>query len=256
MRALAVLIAFCAMLLAGLAPARAEKLVSTLSNQDISITSSFDGELLTLFGNVEPETGSGQKYVEGPFHIVIVISGPHGSRVARRKSNVLGIWLNTQQVMFEDFPSFFHVLSSDKLADIADPSLLATEGILPASQARHSAQANWWTSMVFGRELVRLMTEKGLFGLEENAVGFLSETAYKASIALPSNVPNGTFVARTYLFKNGELVGKRSEGFLVRKTGFERFLGSASRDYPLLYGLTCVILALFTGWLGGVVFKR
>lgn len=242
------------MLAAG--PAQAERLVSTLSNQDISITSSFDGETLTLFGNVEPEAGATQRYVEGPYHIIVVISGPHTDRVARRKSNVFGIWLNTEQVMFEDFPSYFHVLSSDRLTDITDPTTLAVEGILPEAQARHSAVAGWWNSVVYGRELVRLMTERGLFGLHETAVSFLSATAYKASLSLPSDVPNGTFLAQTFLFKNGEIVGRRSEGFLVRKTGFERFVGASSRDYPLLYGITCVILALFTGWLGGVVFRR
>lgn len=241
---------------AGTGPAMAERLVSALSNQDISITSSFDGELLTLFGNVEPEAGSTQRYVEGPYHVIVVVSGPHTNRVARRKSNVFGIWLNTEQVMFEDFPSYFQVLSSDKLADITDPPTLAVEGILPEAQARHSAVAGWWNSVVYGRELVRLMTEKGLFGVHESGVSFLSTSAYKASLSLPSNVPNGTFLAQTYLFKDGKIVGRKSEGFLVRKTGFERFLGTSAREYPLLYGLTCVILALFTGWLGGVVFRR
>jgi hypothetical protein len=33
-------------------------------------------------------------------------------------------------------------------------------------------------------------------------------------------------------------------------------LGLAAVDHPLLYGLAAVILALFTGWLGGVVFRR
>ena len=42
----------------------------------------------------------------------------------------------------------------------------------------------------------------------------------------------------------------------MRKIGFERFLGLAAQQQPLLYGLVCVILALFTGWLGGVVFRR
>ncbi|QYO78438.1 TIGR02186 family protein [Devosia salina] len=27
-------------------------------------------------------------------------------------------------------------------------------------------------------------------------------------------------------------------------------------QFPVLYGLACVVLALFIGWIGGVVFKR
>jgi hypothetical protein len=42
----------------------------------------------------------------------------------------------------------------------------------------------------------------------------------------------------------------------VRKSGFENFVFVASRQQPLLYGIVCVLLALGTGWLAGVVFKR
>lgn len=236
--------------------AQGEKLVSTLSNDDISITSSFDGETLTLFGNAEPDTGSDQKFVEGPFHVIVVVTGPEADWVARRKTNVAGIWLNTEQVRFEKFPSYFQVIASAKLTDITDPATLATERILPLTRAELSVEAGWWNSAVFANELVRLMTEKGRYGIRENAVNFLSETAFSASVPLPSDVPNGRFLAHTYLFKDGKIVAEKSDGFLVRKTGFERFLGTAAVTYPLLYGLVCVMLALFTGWLGGVVFKR
>ena len=56
--------------------------------------------------------------------------------------------------------------------------------------------------------------------------------------------------------RGGEVVAERSDAFVVRKIGFERFLGLAATQQPLLYGIAAVILALFTGWLGGVVFRR
>jgi hypothetical protein len=42
----------------------------------------------------------------------------------------------------------------------------------------------------------------------------------------------------------------------VRKSGFENFVYVMSRQQPLLYGIACVLLALGTGWLAGVVFRR
>jgi uncharacterized protein (TIGR02186 family) len=75
-------------------------------------------------------------------------------------------------------------------------------------------------------------------------------------VTLPSDAPPGPYLAHTYLFKNGEIVAEHTDGFSVRKTGFERFLGQAAHGQPLLYGIVAVILALATGWLGGVVFKR
>jgi uncharacterized protein (TIGR02186 family) len=245
------------MMLAGSAsPALAERLASTLSNISIQISSSFSGEVLTMFGNVEPDAGSTDLFAQGPFNIVIVVEGPHNDRVARRKTNVFGIWVNTEQVRFRNFPSFYHVLSSGKLETITDPATLTGQNIDFLAQAQHSVEAGFWDSAVFGAALVRLMTEQGYFGLHEDGVRFLSDTAYAARLVLPHDIANGRFVARTYVFRDRQIVAQRSEGFTVQKIGFERFLFSAASQQPILYGLACVLLAVFTGWLGGVVFRR
>jgi len=250
------LVALLALLLLAATPAQAERLVSQISNDSVEITSSFDGERMTFFGTIAPDTGSGQKFVEGPFHVVVVVLGPTQNRVARQKTNFLGIWLNSDQVEFSNFPSYFHVLSSGRLADISDVVTLTTNFILPESHTLVANGADWWKGAVFGRELVRLMTEEGLFGVQENAVNFLADNFYSARLTLPSNAPPGPYIALTYVFKDGAIIARKSEGFAVRKIGFERFLALSAVQQPLLYGLVCVILALFTGWLGGVVFRR
>lgn len=236
-------------------PARAERVVSSVSNTSISISSSFDGETLTMFGNIEPELGTAQP-VQGPFHAVIVVEGPLSNRVTRLKTNNFGIWMNTVQVQFNAMPTYFQVLSDAKLKEITSPVVIAEEKLLPEYQAQAAIEAGWWNSVVFANQTVRLLTEKGMYGVREDSVKFLSKTFYSAQLTLPANIPNGAFIARTYIFKDGLIIARKSDGFSVRKSGFERFVGQSANQFPLLYGLVCVALALFTGWLGGVVFKR
>jgi uncharacterized protein (TIGR02186 family) len=250
------LLAALVLLFALVPAAQAERLISQVSNETVEITSSFDGERLSFFGTIAPDAGAPEKFVTGPFHVVIVVLGPTQNRVARQKTHNFGIWLNTDQVEFNSFPSYFHVLSSGRLADISDITTLTTNYILPESHTLVTNDAQWWKRAIFGRELVRLMTEEGLFGVQENGVNFLAEDFYSARLTLPSNAPPGPYLALTYVFKNGEIVARKSEGFAVRKIGFERFLALSSTQQPFLYGLVCVLLALFTGWLGGVIFKR
>jgi len=236
--------------------AQAQRLVSALSDKLVSIDSSFAGERLTLFGNVEPETGSGEKFVEGPFDIVVVIRGPAIDRVARKKTREFGVWLNTDQLVFKSFPSFFWVLASGRLDDISSMEILEQEGILPETRPQLAIVHGNGEPRLFGTELVRMMTEKKLFGVDEHGVQMRSNTLYSARVSLPADVPNGNFLAQTYLFKNGEIVSHKSEGFSVRKTGFERLIGTSAQQFPWAYGVFCVLLAIFTGWLGGVVFRR
>ncbi len=237
-------------------PAAAEQLVTQVSPAEVAITSSFAGQNLTLFGAIEPEAGALEKFVEGPYHVIVTVTGPLQNRVARRKTNAFGIWINTAEAEFEAFPSFYQVLSDARINDITDSVTLAERAIPLESQARYSAKAGWWDSLVFGSELVRLMQEKGQFKLNEQGVMFRSNTLFFASVNLPADAPPGPYLAHTYLLKDGRIIAEKSDGFSVRKIGFERFLGTASRQQPLLYGIVCVALALFTGWLGGVVFRR
>jgi len=251
-RGLAIAVAFALTLGAG--AAKAEDLVSTVSNPNIAITSNFDGETLSLFGNVEPD--SNQVAAKGPYDVIIVITGPSVDRVARLKTNNFGLWMNTEQVEFNPFPTYFHVLSSNPLLKITDEQILEANRILPDAQARVSAVPQSLHVERFGAELIRLMSAKGLFGQNEVGVKFLSPTAYVAQLTLPGDITNGLFITQTYLFKDGKLLAKRGDSFAVNKTGFERFLFTSAQEYPLLYGLTCVLLAIGTGWLGGVIFRR
>ena len=185
------LLLILAMLLAVIVPAQAQRLVSQISNDTVEITSSFSGERMNFFGTIIPDAGSEEKFVTGPFHVVVVVLGPTQNRVARQKTNVAGILLNTSQVEFQNFPSYFHVLSSGRLTDITDITTLTTNLILPESHTLAATGDDWWTNAIFGRQLVRLMTEEGLFGTQENGVNFLSENFYSARLTLPSNAPPG-----------------------------------------------------------------
>jgi uncharacterized protein (TIGR02186 family) len=236
-------------------PAGAEKLASTVSNSTISITSSFDGAVVSLFGSIQGDVQG--LAARGPYNVIVVVTGPLQDRVTRLKTNNWGIWSNTDQVVFRQFPSFYDVLASGKLDNIADPDVLAAKNILPIAQAQATSSEGATTKATeFGTQLVRLMTEDGHFAVREDAVRFLAENAYVAQLTLPSDVANGPFLAHTIVLKDRQVVAERTEGFAVRKTGFENFVFVASRQQPLLYGIVCVILALGTGWLAGVAFRR
>jgi len=42
----------------------------------------------------------------------------------------------------------------------------------------------------------------------------------------------------------------------VIKAGIEQYDADAARDHGLLYGVATALIALFTGWLASVIFRR
>ncbi len=237
-------------------PAAAERLAGALSHSQIAVTSSFVGQTLTLFGNVEPGIGAADQPVTGPFQVIVVVTGPAENRMVRQKTNRFLIWLNTDSETYFGVPSYKWVFSSAPLATITDSDELDANHILLSSVGEYVKAEGGADPQLFRTELVRLMIEKGFYGVNETGVLFRSPTLYSVRIDLPGDVPNGSFLAETFLFRYGQLIAHKAESFIVRKAGFERLLGDSARDYPLAYGLACVLLALFTGWFGGVVFRR
>jgi hypothetical protein len=52
------------------------------------------------------------------------------------------------------------------------------------------------------------------------------------------------------------MIASTGSALEVVKEGFEQFVVSAARDHGLAYGLATSAMALMTGWLASVVFRR
>lgn len=100
------------------------------------------------------------------------------------------------------------------------------------------------------------MTDVGLFHRNARGVSFLSPTTFSTRVPLPSHVPNGLFVAQAFVISTEGVAASTVTRFTVRTEGFERFVARSAQASPLPYGIATVIIAIATGWVGGVLFKR
>ena len=111
-----------AVVLAAATPAEAERLIASLSNHRVMVTSSFTGAELVLFGGVEQDAASRQR--RSGYDVVVTVTGPRQDVVTFRKARVLGIWVNTDSRTFDNVPSYLAVLSNRPLDAIASPETL------------------------------------------------------------------------------------------------------------------------------------
>ena len=106
----------------GAKPAAAERLVVSLSNHRVAITSNFVGEDLVLFGTIEPDAGKAA--LRSSYDLVVTVTGPRQTLRTRRKQRVLGIWVNVDSREFVRVPSYLAVLSNRPVDQIAQPDTL------------------------------------------------------------------------------------------------------------------------------------
>ena len=80
------------LLAGGTGPAAAERLVVSLSNHRVAVTSSFSGADLVLFGTIEPDLP--RTALRPSYNLVATVTGPPESMRTRRKERALGIGVN------------------------------------------------------------------------------------------------------------------------------------------------------------------
>ncbi|MBO6636998.1 MAG: TIGR02186 family protein [Roseitalea sp.] len=233
-----------------------ERIEIGLSTQAIGVTSDFTGQALTIFGaidNVDPLV-----HRQGRYDIFVIIEGPRSELVTRRKARVFGIWMNVESQSFDNTPQSYLIASTRLARDITSLDTLArlSLGIGQIRVQPHPDKKQAREVEAFTAALRRLKQDAGLYREFPGGVQFISQSLFRAEVALPANVPLGQHRARAYLFRNGELVGQTQAPLRIAKAGFEFAISDFARNHSLYYGLASVLLALFIGWLGRIVFKK
>jgi len=238
--------------------AAAERLVVSLSNHRVQITSNFTGEDLVLFGTIAADSETGT--LRNNYDLVVTVTGPRETFRTRRKERVVGIWVNADSREFVRVPSYLAVLSNRAVKDIGNADTLRRLQIgldnflLP--QRIGPDIADTVRDDPYRIAFVRLESEHGLYREVPNAVTFLTPTVFRAAIPLPADVPTGSFAIDVKLFSGGVMAAQTNSALEVIKAGFEQYVADAARDHGLLYGIATALIALFTGWLASVVFRR
>jgi uncharacterized protein (TIGR02186 family) len=233
------------------APASAQRLIASLSNHRVMVTSSFTGADLVLFGVIE--TGAPRK---GGYDIVATVTGPRRDMVAYRKGRVLGIWANVDSRTFEKAPSYLAVLANRPLDAIASAETRRKLQLGLDSIALLAGRTVADLQDPFRTAFVEINEKRGIYVEEDNAVTFLTPTLFSAPIRLPAGVPVGNYEVDVRLFVDGAMVARSPSAFEVYKAGFEQFVTTSVRTHPFLYGLTTATMALAIGWLASIVFRR
>jgi uncharacterized protein (TIGR02186 family) len=225
----------------------AEPLIADLTSHLIAITTGFTGTNVVLFGATD---GTGD--------IIVVVRGPERDTVVRRKSRVAQLWINKRQVTFTSAPSYYAVLSSRPLDDIAPPAVQALHQIglanlhLGVLERKRSPDeiAN------FRAALIRNRQREGLYADTVGRVNFLGDRLFRATITFPANVPTGTYLVEIFLVRDKGVVSGQTTPLVVSQAGIDAEINEFADRWAFLYGVVAVIGAAMAGWLASLPFRN
>ena len=241
------------LLLAAL-PARAEEVLAGLSQTAVSLTATFEGSEILVFGAVRREA----PIPEGasPLHVIVTIEGPPQRLSVWRKARRGGIWMNVEEVRVARAPSFYAVAATAPL----DQVLSSTDDLRHSISVPRAIRTFGTLAMAedaprFTEALIRLRTEGGLYLDAPGTMAITEETLFSGTVALPANLIEGRYRARVFLTRDRAVVDVYETGIDVRKTGLQGWLSNLASDRPVPYGLLAVALAVFAGWAASAAFR-
>lgn len=227
-----------------------EKLVADLNESNVRITTDFNGAELLLFGALDRASVD---------DIAIIVTGPKKQISIRRKEKVAGIWLNTENADVVGIPSFYHVLSTRPLDEIASLNTMRINKIgfdfIPFKLARDSSidegpKEEWQSA------LIRNMQKDGLWNAKPGSIEIIGDVLFRTNIALPANIVPGTYEVRTIHFRDGAVLDDSISTLNVAKSGLSAQIFRFAHDYAPFYGIFAIIFAVASGWLAAVAFRK
>jgi uncharacterized protein (TIGR02186 family) len=244
-------------LLAAMVPAAAEQLIAEVSTRRVAIASNFSGTDITVYGTVRRDAVAVSR--AGGYDIAVMLVGPRRTMVTRRKDRVLGVWVNRDWRTY-DAPSFYALATTRPIADLAPEAqldalqvgidhLILPEGIPGGVEIL--AGAAEFRDAFFAHQ-----RHAGLYAEYPGAVRLLGGDLFTTTLPIPAEVPVGRYTARIVVLSDGSPVAEHVSDIEVTKIGFEQQTADLAAHQGVVYGLASVLIALMTGWLGGVLFRR
>ena len=230
-------------------PVHAASVDLDVTPDPIYIGSFFSGEKLMVSGEVPEEA-----------EVVIEVIGKVSEQELMRKGKRWDLWMNVGEVDVEGAPSVYLAANSNSKL-LSSPAVDFSWGYHQlAEKVSFKDQLKAVTSSELFREFVRLKEGQGLYGVYPSEVklspGGDDHDLAGTSFWLPTRIAPGTYQVCLTAVRKGQTVQRQCVPIEVAMVGFPAFLSSLARKSAVFYGFFAVTIAMATGLLTGVIFKK
>ena len=224
-------------------------LIIDSSTSEVKVSSSFIGTDVMVFGTANDKDD-----------IIVVITGPTETAIVRKKRRVSGIWINKEKLEFRGIPGFYAIASTRPLSEITETNELEKQKIgiqnVITTTSLNSEDKNIKTFKSFKEALVRGQKAKGLYLDMPLKIDVVSKRLFKTTFHFPNNMATGIYTVKVFAFQKKRLVSTVSKTISVEKIGIGADVFKFAKEQSALYGLLAILIAVLSGWIASVIFRK
>lgn len=234
-----------------------------LTDERVEVDTGFTGARLTLFGAV---SGVGDP---STVDIIAIVRGPETRFLIRKLEQRNLIWAPGAARQVENAPGLYISSATRAIADIAPlPDQAAfrlgadhlTISVTPQNGSDETEDGRGEDPSspddLYRNAFLTEIEDLGLYRDTVGGVEFKKGGLFAVNVDLPATTPVGDYDVAVYLYQDGLLLGQDAAELSVNKVGLERQIYDLAHDRPVTYGLLCVAIALFAGWIASVAFRK
>ena len=224
------------------------QIVADLSQENVKISTDFQGAKILLFGAYEGKKGD---------DIIVIVTGPKGLVTVQKKEKILGVWVNTRKVNYINTPKYLSISSNRRIDDILNKKTQKISEIgLNNLKIRIQPGIRVDNGKKWRQALTRNMLKSNLWSINENSVSLNKDSLFRSYLELPSNVITGQFEVKILHYRNSKLVSQQINSINVSKSGVSAEIYDIAQNYSTLYGIFAVLLAVLVGWGSNLIFRK
>ncbi len=215
--------------------------------ENLQIGTFFAGKTATLFGSISANQ-----------NLLIEIIGPQENARFYLKGRVGPFWMNREKVELEQVPFLYQLLlpghqREEKRWHALNVGLQNLRQRITVKPARLNGD------MIFN-QLTKLKRSQDLYGEQNGAIRYSpirqDQKAFEATFYFPSSTVPGEYQIIASRLQGKVIIKRSVYDYKVKEVGIIQKIGELAYHKELIYGILCVVIALFVGAVIGLFFKH
>jgi hypothetical protein len=190
--------------------------------------------------------------------VIVEVKGPDEKSIFKMKGRVGPFWMNRETVELEHAP-FLYIMVLPKGKKWEDGLSSLGVGMAKLKGGLIIKNNTLSDDTIFDR-FVQLKKSEHLYGIQDGGVVYSNgkdgRKYFETKFRLPPSAVPGKYKIVATLVSDGRVEERASQSFEVEEVGFIKRVHELAFHRALVYGILCVVIALFIGALMGLFFRR